>query len=205
MLDQKGFDLWADGYDESVGVAEEEDSFPFAGYKQVLNHIYQNVMAKKHAKVLDIGFGTGTLTRKLYEQKCNIYGQDFSKRMLELAQDEMPDAHLYQGDFTQEIVEPIQKETFDFVIATYSLHHLTDEQKVDFLHIALDLLNPGGCIYVGDAAFQTREELEQCRKDNEEDWDDDEIYFVVDELKQSFPELKFEPFSYCAGVLTLRK
>lgn len=47
---------------------------------------------------LDIGFGTGTLTTKLYEQGCSIYGQDFSSRMIELSSEKMPNAHLYQGD-----------------------------------------------------------------------------------------------------------
>ncbi len=30
MLDNKGFDLWADGYDKSVGVSDEENTYPFA-------------------------------------------------------------------------------------------------------------------------------------------------------------------------------
>ena len=34
-------------------------------------------------------------------------------------------------------------------------------------------------------------------------WDEEEIYFVVDELKQMFPEFRFEKISFCAGVLEL--
>ena len=41
MLDSKGFDLWADGYDESVHLCEENNEYPFAGYKDVLNIIYK--------------------------------------------------------------------------------------------------------------------------------------------------------------------
>ena len=33
MLDNKGFDLWADGYDKSVGLSDEENTYPFAGYR----------------------------------------------------------------------------------------------------------------------------------------------------------------------------
>ena len=33
MLDNKGFDLWADGYDKAVGISDEENTYPFAGYK----------------------------------------------------------------------------------------------------------------------------------------------------------------------------
>lgn len=34
MLDNKGFDLWADGYDVAVGLSDESDTYPFAGYKK---------------------------------------------------------------------------------------------------------------------------------------------------------------------------
>jgi len=45
MLDEKGFDLWADGYDKSVGLSDETGSYPFAGYKRVLNEIYNRVLS----------------------------------------------------------------------------------------------------------------------------------------------------------------
>ena len=44
MLDNKGFDLWADGYDAAVGLSDEENSYPFAGYKDVLGTIFQEVL-----------------------------------------------------------------------------------------------------------------------------------------------------------------
>ena len=218
MLDNKGFDLWADEYDKTVGVSDEENAYPFAGYKDVLGTIYKTIMKKANAVVLDIGFGTGTLTTKLYENGCTIYGQDFSARMIELASEKMPGAHLYQGDFMQGLVEPLQTQNYDYIVATYSLHHLTDEQKVSFLRVLRDHLNPGGQILIGDVAFETRSQLEQCRKDVDvafetrsqleqcrkdvdDEWDEEEIYFVVDELKKDLPQLTFTKISYCAGII----
>jgi len=203
MLDNKGFDLWADGYDKTVGVSDEGNAYPFAGYKDVLGTIYKIIMDKPNAVVLDIGFGTGTLTTKLYENGCTIYGQDFSARMIALASEKMPNAHLYQGDFTQGLVEPLQAQSYDFIVATYSLHHLPDEQKVSFLRVLQDHLNPGGQILIGDVAFENRSQLEQCQKDAGDEWDDEEFYFVVDELKREFPELGFKQLSHCAGVLSI--
>ena len=107
MLDNKGFDLWADGYDAAVGLSDEENSYPFAGYKDVLGTIFKEIMSKKNARVLDIGFGTGTLTTKLYENGCDVYGQDFSQRMIELAKQKMENAHLYQGDFSKGNIKQI--------------------------------------------------------------------------------------------------
>ena len=72
MLNKEGFDLWADDYDKAVGLSDEENTYPFAGYKEVLGGIFQTIMQKKSAAVLDIGFGTGTLTTKLYEHGCPV-------------------------------------------------------------------------------------------------------------------------------------
>jgi putative AdoMet-dependent methyltransferase len=203
MLDNKGFDLWADGYDKAVNISDEENRYPFAGYKNVLSEIYRKVLEKNTPSVLDIGFGTGILTAKLYEQGCKIYGQDFSAKMLEIASKKMEQAQFYQGDFSHGLVKPLRKYTYDFIIATYSLHHLTDKGKISFLKELKELLKADGMIIVGDIAFETRIELEKCRIEAGREWDDTEVYFVVDELKKELPGLMFERTSYCAGILYL--
>lgn len=203
MLDQKGFDLWADGYDKSVGLSDDSGVYPFAGYRRILGEIYSRVLRAPGRRVLDIGFGTATLTAKLYDAGCTIFGQDFSQRMLQLAQEKMPDAKLYVGDFTQGLARELLCTQYDAIIATYSLHHLTDDQKAEFLHTLLPRLAPGGRIYIGDVAFPDRQHLDDCRIASGEEWDDDEVYFVYDELRPHFPHSSFTPFSPCAGLLEL--
>ena len=70
MHNENGFDLWAQDYDKSVGLSDEANSYPFAGYKKVLGEIFNRILAGTGRKVLDLGFGTGTLTAKLYENGC---------------------------------------------------------------------------------------------------------------------------------------
>ena len=205
MLDSRGFDLWADGYDASVALTEEKNEYPFAGYKAVLGEIFRIAAAVPNARVLDLGFGTGILTAKLYERGCAIFGQDFSERMVALAREKMPRALLCQGDFSHGLAEPLREGRYDLIIATYSLHHLTDERKISLLTELLGRLRPGGKILIGDVAFPDREALESCRAEAGEEWDDEEIYFVADELKAAFPDLTFLPESFCAGVLILEK
>ena len=205
MLNNTGFDLWADGYDKSVGLSDENDRYPFAGYRAMMNALYQRVLAQSGRDVLDIGFGTGVLTSRLYEQGCRIYGQDFSAQMLRLAQARMPKATLFCGDFSQGLSAPLTQRTYDAIVATYSLHHLTDRQKVDFIRSLLPLLREGGCLYIGDVAFASRAELEACRLQAGDLWDADETYFVFDEMKCFFPQMQFEPLSPCAGILSLRR
>ena len=203
MLNNKEFDLWADGYDKTVGISDEENTYPFAGYKKVLGFVFQTIMEDPNAVVLDIGFGTGTLTTKLYERGCTVYGQDFSSRMIALASEKMPDAYLYQGDFTKGLVKPLRSVRYDYIVATYSLHHLTDAQKSGFLSDLRNCLKENGKIIIGDVSFETRKDLEQCKRKAGDTWDEDEIYFVVEELRKDFPGLSFTQMSDCAGVLIL--
>ncbi|MBQ9910153.1 MAG: hypothetical protein IJM50_01510 [Lachnospiraceae bacterium] len=46
MPDNKCFDLRAGEYDKTAGVSDEEDTYPFAGYKDVLGTIQKTVMGK---------------------------------------------------------------------------------------------------------------------------------------------------------------
>lgn len=204
MRNENGFDLWADDYDKSVGLSDDANSYPFAGYKKVLGEIFNRILAGTGRNVLDIGFGTGTLTAKLYEKGCRIWGQDFSGRMIEIAQEKMPDAHLYQGDYSKGLVAELKAQKYDCIVATYTLHHLTDPEKVSFLHALLSQLRPGGKIFIGDVAFETRAALEKCRQQNGDTWDDKEAYFVYDEIKQHFKNITFTKFSDLSGVFELQ-
>lgn len=90
---------------------------------------------------------------------------------------------------------------FDFVVCTYAIHHLTDEQKVHFIQALLEHVKPTGKVLIGDVAFKTREQLEQCRIHFDDSWDDDEIYPVIEGLKVQFPNLQFKSISFCSGIL----
>ena len=205
MLGKDGFDLWAEGYDKSVGLSEERDEYPFAGYRRVLGSIYRRAMEMGGPRVLDIGFGTGVLTRRLYEAGCDVWGQDFSEKMLEKARAGMPGAHLYLGDFGKGLAPEIERERFGLIAATYSLHHLDMEGKCRLIGRLMDLLETGGAVMIGDVAFETREEMDMCRERAGEEWDEEEMYFVYEEMRERFPGMTFERMSHCAGVMTLEK
>ena len=205
MLDHAGFDLWADNYDRTVGLSDDDGTYPFAGYRAMLGMIFSRVLSSGAETVLDMGFGTGVLTAKFYERGLVVYGQDFSERMIALAKEKMPQAQLFYGDFSLGLAKPLMERKYDAIIATYSMHHLTDEQKGPLLAGLYSLLEEGGCLYIGDVAFGTRAELEACRLDCGEEWDGDEDYFVYEEVKSLFPAMTFERISHCAGLLCLKR
>lgn len=207
MLDSHGFDLWAGGYDKSVEISDDNDDYPFAGYEKLMNAIYGTVMNKSPAKVLDIGIGTGTLSSKLYERGNEITGIDFSKEMLDKARLKMPLAKLIKCDFSKGLPDDLNNTTFDFIISTYALHHLEDNEKVIFISSLLNFLSENGSIIIGDVSFQTRSELENCKESCGDEWDDNEYYFVFSEISDELKDkcaLTYHQFSHCAGIMEIQ-
>ncbi|MEK4170598.1 class I SAM-dependent methyltransferase [Lysinibacillus sp. FSL L8-0312] len=207
ILNKQGFDLWADGYDRTVQLSEENNQYPFAGYKAILNKIFNEVMEVPASTVLDIGFGTGVLTAKLYEHGHAINGLDFSSNMIAIAKEKMPQANLIEWDLTKGLPPALLQQSYDAIVSTYVLHHFTDEQKITYITQLLRQLTPTGKILIGDVAFETRAQLEQCRQDSKGYWDDDEFYFVHEELKASLQDicqLIFYPLSHCGGVFVIK-
>ncbi|KIL42791.1 hypothetical protein KP77_34210 [Jeotgalibacillus alimentarius] len=206
MLNNTGFNLWANDYDQTVKVSEESNTYPFAGYKEILNTIFNAVMQQKNTDVLDIGFGTGVLTNKLYENGHLIDGVDFSSQMISISQVKMPAANLMEWDITNGIPPVLQDKKYDFIVSTYTLHHLNDNEKVNFIRELLSHLKTGGQLLIGDISFETRDQLNTCRTDNLAHWDEDEFYFVFDELKASLEgncEIEFHKVSHCGGVMVV--
>lgn len=203
VLDREGFDLWANNYDKTVNLSEEANTYPFCGYKNVLGYIYETIH-KSHAKtILDIGFGTGVLTQKLYDEGYSITGIDFSSKMIEIAKKKMPAATLLQYDFSKGLPDELSDNKFDFIISTYAIHHLSNEYKAEFINLLLNHLSLNGCILIGDILFETQSDLEFCKTNNGDGWDNDEIYVVFNDLKQHFSAAIFHKFSFCAGVVHL--
>lgn len=204
MLHSDGFDLWADGYDRDVGLSDAEDTYPFAGYRQVLGDIYRRV--RKDARIhtiLDVGFGTAALTARLYRDGYAITGLDFSPRMLAIAQAKMPGATLLRHDLNDGFPAALADAAFDCIISTYALHHLNDGQKADFFrqcaaHAPLTL--------IGDVAFPDEAAQDACRLRAGDEWDEDEHYFVMDRLPcPAGVDAAFVPHSHCAGVIALTR
>jgi putative AdoMet-dependent methyltransferase len=117
----------------------------------------------------------------------------------------MPNATLFQHDFTQGLPAFPFGKTFDFIVCTYAIHHLGNSQKIKFIKELIDHLSVCGKVLIGDVAFETTKEMEKCKAQNSSDWDNDEIYPVAEVMMPAFPSMKFEKISFCAGVLIVAK
>lgn len=99
------------------------------------------------ASALDLGCGTGTLTRKLAERCGAAVGVDLSPAMLAEARARTPhDCHTryIEGDF-RSVFAP--EERFDVVTAVATLHHLPIAEA---FRAAAARVRPGGLLLVVD-------------------------------------------------------
>ncbi len=206
-MDNKKFDLWADNYDVDVELTYENNEYPFAGYKEVVNIIYNFIKNTEGESVLDIGFGTGKLTKILYNENYNITGVDFSEEMIKIASSKMPNANLIKFDFSKGLPIEIIDEKYDYIISSYAIHHLNNNEKLDFINRLYGMLNENGKIIIGDISFINREKLEECKRNCGDNWDDEEYYIVYEELKDKLDieNISFYEISFCSGVLILEK
>ncbi|MBF0299711.1 MAG: GNAT family N-acetyltransferase [Oligoflexia bacterium] len=202
MLNNKGFDEWAQTYDENL----KEDKFPFFGYKKVLFSLIELIKPTKDLTILDVGIGTGTLASDLAQNGCLIYGIDFSKEMLEKAKSKIPNGIFEQVDISKEYLGSFSNQKFDRIISSYFFHHLDTNQKIDFIQKAIkNNLNANGMIIIADVGFESKQEYESAQINFKNNWDEDEHYLCAEELTQKLNdkgiEINYQQISACAGIL----
>ena len=101
-------------------------------------------------KILDVGSGTGTLLLLLRQRFPNaeLVGLDADPRIIALARAKL-DARveLIHGDAT---APPFDAGSFDRVVSSLVLHHLTRQQKLRALTAIRDLLTEDGELHLAD-------------------------------------------------------
>jgi len=103
--------------------------------------------------VLDFGCGTGTLAL-LLKRSCpaaQVVGIDVDPRVLGIARAKIAragiDVELRQGFFTAETFPPA---SFDRIVTSLVLHHLTRDEKLAVLRAMRAALRPAGELHVAD-------------------------------------------------------
>lgn len=208
MTDEsKHFDEIAKDYDKAVG--KSPAGYPFEGYRKVLKTVQEAVRIEKGTKILDIGIGTGLLTQALYKSGAEIFGVDFSEQMIELAQLKMPEAKIYCFDYSSGLPQELKKEQFDYIVSSYSMHHLNDENKLRLIKLLANNLKKNGKMFFADISFETKEEMYACKTSAGNKWDYSEYYLIgtemVKKLKQTGFAAVYKQISKCAGIIEILK
>lgn len=151
--DYWNFDRQAPYHDELVYSNQQEFNL-HPSYEQALSMIVQWVNPHPGEKGLDIGTGTGNLAGLFLAKGIDMAGIDQSKEMLKQCGRKFPGLETKLGNF---LAVPYLDHSFDFVVSSYALHHLTDEQKFLAFSEMRRVLKPHGRICLVDLMFENRE------------------------------------------------
>ena len=97
-------------------------------------------------KVLDAGCGPGVDSAYMSAKGFRVIGVDLSSQMLELAREKSPNTVFQLADVRKVSFED---ETFDGVLASYSLIHLPKKDVPETVDNFFRMLKPGGAICIG--------------------------------------------------------
>lgn len=117
------------------------------------NRLLDRAHIAPNSRVLDLGCGTGTLTIliKRRQSAADVIGIDGDLQVLEIARakawQQGVNIRLDQGMAYQ---LPYQNNSFDRVLSSLVLHHLTTHDRTRALNQAHRVLKPGGEIWIVD-------------------------------------------------------
>lgn len=201
--DRWDFDNWAKSYD--ISVKRDKGSLKiYRKYEEVLDKVYKAAIAKidKSSRILDIGVGTGNLSKKFLESGyTNIIGLDQSREMLNVAKNKLPELKLRLGEFLK---IPFDNNSFDMVVSTYAFHHLNDEEKVEAVKEILRVLKENGKIVIGDLMFKSEEDKEEIYKNlsrEQIEMIEDEYFSDIEFLKKEFSKYNKKVYDYKVDTL----
>lgn len=187
-------DVIAHEYDEDV----LNDSDPIrAGYDELLDWASGHPAVVAADRILDLGSGTGNLSLRLDSFK-KLVCVDISEKMHEIARQKL--AHFSQVEFVQADLLGYfdDSPTFDAIISTYAIHHLTDDEKRLLFQKIYNRLEVGGAAVFGDLMFADKVDEERlCQKYNEShpyvvEAIEEEFFWYVDQSVASLKALGFD-------------
>jgi putative AdoMet-dependent methyltransferase len=190
----------ASDYDRTVS---EWAGFPFEDYTAVLDAVVQEAGVQEGMAVLDLGTGTGNLVERFVERRCDVWGIDFSEKMLAEAQKKLPGVRLIKADLLGEW--PGVDRRFHRVVSSFTFHHFDLSTKVELVQkIVRDYLMAAGRIIIADIVFATREAHAEVKTRFPSVWDDSEHYWLADEAIDALTGLGFacsyKQVSACGGL-----
>jgi putative AdoMet-dependent methyltransferase len=145
------FDQWAPVYDQTVYDQSGEYNEVFAGYDRILDEVVKRIPAGAR-DVLEIGVGTGNLSRKLLAAGFRVIGVEPSAEMRRQTAAKGLEIDLRDGHFLQLPLVP--SEQMDAIVSTYAFHHLTLSEKKQALQAMKQFLRADGAIVFADTCYE---------------------------------------------------
>src|ERR1700730_11797590 len=186
----------ANGYDNDV--RNERDPIR-AAYHDVLAWVIGEARIDSSSRVLELGSGTGNLSC-LIPQCCELVCVDLSEQMEVIARSKLghiPNRRFIKADILD--VLDYEQAPFDSVISTYTVHHLTDDEKRLLFSKVFTSLVPDGRVVLGDLMLQNQKQKvskiqEYLTKGDAKTAQaiEEEFFWSVDTAKADLIELGFQ-------------
>lgn len=104
-------------------------------------------LTKENAEVLELACGPGNITKYLLTKRpdLKILGTDLAPNMIDLAKKNNPQAEFQLLDCRE--INSLNKN-FDAIMCGFAFPYLSKEEVVKLIGNAVQILNPGGVIYI---------------------------------------------------------
>ena len=145
---QEGYDRWAASYEDNMNPVQTLEAEALA---RLLPELHDRV-------VLDLGCGAGVPTTRQLAEHFTITGVDISKRQIDRARYNVPNATFMQADMAELEFPP---DSFDAVTAFYSIIHLPRDEQPKLLQSIATWLRPGGLLMATMGANSTEVGFEE--------------------------------------------
>ncbi|MEE2778452.1 MAG: methyltransferase domain-containing protein [Acidobacteriota bacterium] len=132
-----------------------------AGYSALLDWVVAEAAVGPGKSVLELGTGTGNLSLRLGDWG-RLVCVDVSGEMLKLAKDKLAD-RANVDYIVADLLECFDslEESFDIVVSTYAIHHLTAGEKSALFAATGRVLRPAGIAVFGDLMFEDSSHYER--------------------------------------------
>ncbi|WP_026475920.1 class I SAM-dependent methyltransferase [Alkaliphilus transvaalensis] len=154
------FNEWAPVYDKTVYDQQGEYREVFQNYDVLLNTICDEISDKNKGLILEIGVGTGNLSKKLVSKGFSVIGIEPCQEMRRLAKEKLPNIAILDGHF---LSIPIA-EQFDSIVTSYAFHHLTYSEKRNALKYLDGYLKESGKFVIADTMYESADYKDQLLK-----------------------------------------
>jgi SAM-dependent methyltransferase len=137
-------------FDRAAGFYDQTRGFP-PGMSERVAQTAINLLGG-HARVLEIGVGTGRIAKPLLGAGVQVTGIDLSRPMMNRLRDtrgDLPAPALLEGDITQ---LPFASESFDAIIGVHILHLVPGWQQA--LDEAMRVMRAGGALLMGRNTYR---------------------------------------------------